>query len=96
MSGRWPLVGSWAVWPWLSRIHFDTSARVRQTDVPVHVAHGDRDIVIPVRMGLAVYQAARTKGELLQLPDAGHNDIVVRGGAAYWQWLEQAVTPVGA
>jgi hypothetical protein len=47
-------------------------------------------------MGVAVHQAARAKGELLRITDAGHNDIVIRGGAAYWRWLEQAVSPKAA
>lgn len=80
-----------AFWGVISRVHFDTAARVRSLAVPVHVAHGDRDLIIPVRMGRAVYAAARMPGELLIVPGAGHNDVAEVGGAAYWDWLARAI-----
>jgi fermentation-respiration switch protein FrsA (DUF1100 family) len=91
MSGAWPLVSSFMVWPWLSRIHFDSVARVRELACPVHVVHGERDIVIPARMGIAVHGAAAAPGRLLVVRDAGHNDVPVRGGETYWRWLAEAM-----
>ena len=79
-------------WSLISRIPYDTEARVRELDAPVWVAHGERDFIIPVRMGRAVYAAARRKGELLIIPRAGHNDVVEAGGEEYWGWLERALT----
>ena len=85
------------LWSIISHVHFDTLARVRALSSPVWVAHGDRDIVIPARMGRAVFQAAARKGELLIIPGAGHNDVPDVGGAAYWAWLERAIgAPAGA
>ena len=55
------------------------------------VAHGDRDLVIPVRMGREVFAAARHPGELLIVPGAGHNDVAEVGGEAYWGWLTRAL-----
>jgi fermentation-respiration switch protein FrsA (DUF1100 family) len=96
MAGGWPLVSSGAIWPWFSRVHFDSVKRVREIGSPVHVVHGERDIVIPVRMGIAVHAAAHLQGRLLLIRDAGHNDVPVLGGTAYWQWLEEAVRPGAA
>lgn len=79
------------LWGMISRVHFDTEARVRTLGVPVHVAHGERDLLIPLRMGRAVHAAARVKGELLEVPRAGHNDVDDLGGEAYWQWLQEAL-----
>jgi uncharacterized protein len=79
------------LWSIISHVHFDTLTRVRSLSSPVWVAHGDRDIVIPARMGRAVFQAAARKGELLIIPGAGHNDVPEVGGAAYWTWLERAI-----
>jgi fermentation-respiration switch protein FrsA (DUF1100 family) len=79
------------IWPSISRIPYDTEQRVRELDVPVFVAHGDRDMVIPVRMGRAVFAAARRPGALLIVPGGTHNDLSDRGGAAYWDWLERAL-----
>ena len=80
-----------AMWRLISRIHFDTERRVRALDVPVWVAHGDRDFIIPARMGRDVHAAARVPRELLIVPGAGHNDLIEVGGEAYWRWLAGAL-----
>ncbi|HKG93792.1 MAG TPA: alpha/beta fold hydrolase [Gemmatimonadaceae bacterium] len=79
------------MWRVISRIHFDTERRVRDLPIPLWVAHGDRDLIIPVRMGRAVFAAAHTPGELLIVSGAGHNDVEERGGDAYWRWVEGAL-----
>ena len=79
------------VWDRISRVHFDTERRVAELDAPVWVAHGEDDFTIPTRMGQEVFQAAKTKGELLLVPDASHNEIAYRAGAQYWEWLEEAL-----
>ena len=78
-------------WKAISRIHFDTRQAVSRLDVPVSVAHGKRDRIVPFRMGLDVYDAAKQKGELLLLDDAGHNDVAEVGGDKYWSWLKTAL-----
>jgi fermentation-respiration switch protein FrsA (DUF1100 family) len=80
-----------ALWRFIARVHFDTVERVRGLEAPVWVAHGDRDMVIPVRMGREVFAAARRPGELLIVPRAGHNDLAEVGGEDYWGWLERAL-----
>ena len=79
------------LWDAITRVHFDTEAKVAKLHAPVHVAHGERDLLIPVRMGRAVHAAARAPGELLIVPAAGHNDVDEVGGDAYWRWLEHAL-----
>ena len=81
-----------AFWQRITRVHYDTEGRVRQLDVPVWVAHGSIDITIPARMGRAVSDASRRKGQFLQVQGAGHNDVAEVGGENYWQWLSSAVT----
>ena len=45
--------------------------------VPVLVVHGERDMKIPVAHGVAVFHAIPgSNKEFLQLPDAGHDDMV--------------------
>ncbi|MFL5469801.1 MAG: alpha/beta hydrolase [Gemmatimonadaceae bacterium] len=83
-----PLVVAWRV---VSRIHFDTQRVVSDLEVPVSVAHGRRDRIVPVRMGIEVYEAAKRKGDLLLVDDAGHNDIADVAGEAYWRWIVAAL-----
>jgi uncharacterized protein len=94
MALRFPLPGLRWFWEVLSRVHFDTARRVRELNVPVFVAHGDRDIVVPVRMGREVFEAAHRQGELLIVHGAGHNDVAESGSEDYWRWLEGALSAV--
>ncbi len=98
MAARMFLPGLSRAFALISRFHFDTVARVRTLAAPVWVSHGDRDIIIPVRMGREVYAAAEHKGQLLIVHGAGHNDVAQVGGPSYWDWLSRAVrgeTPPG-
>jgi fermentation-respiration switch protein FrsA (DUF1100 family) len=78
-------------WKAVSRIHFDTTQVVSRLDTPVSVAHGKHDRVVPFRMGLEVYDAAKRKGQLLLVDEAGHNDVAEVGGDEYWRWLAAAL-----
>src|SRR5688572_9901188 len=79
------------IWQRISRVHYDTRNLVAQLETPVFVAHGNRDLNIPVRMGREVFGAARTPGALLIVEGAGHNDVPDVGGERYWRWLVAAV-----
>ena len=81
------------VWKAVSRIHFDTRQAVSHLDAPVSVAHGKRDRVVPSRMGVEVYEAAKRKGQLLLVENAGHNDVANVGGPDYWSWVKGALNP---
>lgn len=79
------------LWRLVSRIHFDTVAVVSRLDVPTAVAHGKRDRIVPFRMGLEVYEAAKIKGPLLVVDRAGHSDMVSVAGDEYWEWIAAAL-----
>ena len=82
------------LWSRISRVHYDTRAIVARLEAPVHVAHGTRDVVIPTRMGRAVFAAAKRPGQLLIADGAGHNDVADVAGERYWRWLVDAVSGV--
>jgi pimeloyl-ACP methyl ester carboxylesterase len=79
------------VWKAISRIHFDTKQAVSRLDVPVWVSHGKRDRIVPFKMGVEVHEAAKRKGQLFLVDDAGHNDVADVGGKEYWRWLTAAL-----
>jgi uncharacterized protein len=85
-----PIVLAWSA---ISRIHFDTTKAVAQLDVPISVAHGRLDRIVPFRMGIEVYEAAKTKAELLIVDTAGHNDVAEQAGPDYWRWIGDALKP---
>ena len=92
MAARMFLPGLTAFWRIISRVHFETTTRVATLNAPVWVSHGDKDLIIPVRMGREVFAAAAIKGELLIVPGAGHNDVAEVGGRSYWDWLRGALS----
>lgn len=79
------------LWRLISRIHFNTVARVGELDAPVSVVHGGNDRLIPVKMGEEVFASAKVKGAWLLVPGAAHNDVELVGGDAYWGWLISAL-----
>jgi fermentation-respiration switch protein FrsA (DUF1100 family) len=82
MAGRvWPVLG-----PLL--IHsFDSLARIGRVRAPLLFIHGDRDQVVPYRMGQELFAAAPEPKAFWTVPGAGHNDIVETAAAAYPQRL---------
>jgi fermentation-respiration switch protein FrsA (DUF1100 family) len=82
------------IWKIFSRIHFNTTAIVAELDVPVCVAHGKRDRVVPFRMGMEVHEHARCKGPLLVVDHAGHNDVAQVAGEEYWRWVTDSLQPL--
>ena len=93
MAARMGVPGLAWVYPAIARVRYATLDRVRALDVPVWVAHGDRDLIVPVRMGRAVYGMARDRGELLVVAGGGHNDLADVAREDYWSWLVRAVGP---
>ncbi len=79
------------IWKTISRIHFDTRAAVSTLDVPVSVVHGRLDRIIPFKMGVEVYEAAKRKGQLLLVEGAGHNNVAEIAGKEYWGWITEAL-----
>jgi len=68
--------------------------KLPEISCPLMVVHGDRDTLIPVEEGLALYEAARDPKDLLVVRGAGHNDVSIVAGEAYGRrlrdWLDGA------
>lgn len=82
------------IWRTVSRLHFDTDAKVALLRTPVSVSHGALDRLIPSEMGRRVFNAARVQGHWLLVPNASHNDVSTAGGEDYWSWITQALEPL--
>ncbi len=60
---------------WLLRDRFENRASIDRIGAPLLILHGAKDTTIPVRMGRALFAAAREPKEALWPPAAGHNDV---------------------
>ena len=54
---------------------FDSLSRIGKVKAPILVLHGERDRVVPVRYGRALFDAAPEPKEGWFAPDAGHEDL---------------------
>lgn len=77
-----PVLGPMVVWG------FDSREKIGRVRAPMLFLQGDRDEIIPLRLGQALYAAAPEPKSFWVVPGAGHNDIVETAGAAYSKRLE--------
>ncbi len=54
---------------------FDSLARVRRLSVPLFVAHGDRDEIVPFTLGERLFAAANEPKRFFRAAGAHHNDV---------------------
>jgi len=74
---------------------FGNLRKIRGVRIPTLVIHGEQDTVIPVMDGRTLYENAGTAAKyLVTVPTAGHNDLLVRGQAAYLQAVHRFVAEV--
>ena len=81
----------------LTRGRFDSLAKVGELKGPLLFFHGDRDEVVPWRLGRALYEAAPEPKRFTTIRGAGHNDTVAVGGEAYFErigaFLDEVAPP---
>jgi fermentation-respiration switch protein FrsA (DUF1100 family) len=74
---------------WLMTDRFESMAYVGRVHAPLLILHGDRDEVVPVAMGKAVFAAANEPKTLRVLEGAGHSDHWNFGSyEAAYAWLD--------
>lgn len=64
---------------WLLKDRYESAAKIGAVRAPVLVLHGERDRVVPVRLGRALFAAAREPKQARFYPAAGHNDLANYG-----------------
>jgi len=62
---------------------------MKKIHIPTLIIHGENDFIIPVKNGKALYEhVASEKKELLIIPNAGHNDLLLVGFQQYMEAVE--------
>lgn len=54
---------------------FDSASRVAKLEVPILIAHGDQDEIVPYALGEALYARAGEPKRFLRVPGRQHNDV---------------------
>jgi uncharacterized protein len=60
---------------------YPTLRRIEELHAPLLVLHGDRDEIVPLAQGKALFEAAPGPKRLHVFPGLGHNDLVPLAGA---------------
>jgi len=76
-----PFLGPMLVWG------LDSREKIGRIHAPMFFIHGDRDNIIPLTLGQALFVAAPEPKSFWIVPGAGHNDIVEAAGESYRQSL---------
>jgi len=76
----------------LVRDRFDSLAKIGDVKAPILVLHGERDRIVPLRFGRALFDAAPEPKELWLAREAGHEDLIRYGAfAAILDFLRRRV-----
>ncbi len=62
---------------------FDTLSKIAEVKMPVMVAHGTRDSIVPFEMGERLYQAAPGPKRFVKVEGAGHHNLSGAGFDEY-------------
>ena len=64
---------------------------IGQVRAPILFFHGDKDRIVPIRLGRGLFEAAPNPKEFVVIPGAGHNDTFYVAGKGYFDKLEAFV-----
>ncbi len=62
---------------------YPSIGRIGELDAPLLVLHGERDDIVPVSQGRALFEAAPEPKQIRIFPGLGHNDLVPLAGKDY-------------
>ena len=68
---------------------FDSKSKIARIRAPLLFFHGNRDEIIPLRLGRNLFEAAPEPKWLIEIPGAGHNDLVETAGSSYRERLHE-------
>jgi fermentation-respiration switch protein FrsA (DUF1100 family) len=78
-----PLIG-----PLLFR-GFDSNGKIAKIRAPLLFFHGERDEIIPLKLGRSLFEAAPEPKYFIEISGAGHNDLVETAGSSYRERLHE-------
>ena len=71
---------------------FGNLAKIAQATLPALIIHGEQDWIIPVADGVDLHAHCTVAGkQLVTVPGAGHNDLILIGQKAYFAAIQAFV-----
>ena len=75
----------------LVEARYDSLSKLPNVRAPVMVLHGDRDLTVPIELGVELYEAANDPKRFYRIQGADHNDTYHVGGEPYFEALRDFV-----
>ncbi len=75
----------------LLRERLNSLDKIGQVTAPVLFFHGDCDDIVPLRLGLELYEATTAPKAFITLAGAGHNDTYFVGGQQYFTKFKEFI-----
>jgi uncharacterized protein len=72
----------------LTGVRFDSAAKIRELGCPKLFIHGNRDEIVPFRLGRKLYELSPPPKEFYEVHGAGHNDLILVAGSEYSRRLQ--------
>lgn len=67
--------------------------KISQITTPTLIIHGEADLLIPMAQALILYRACAAKEkEIVLIPDAGHNDLMISGRVQYFEAIQKFIS----
>ncbi len=80
--------------PELSNVEFPSRLNAKKVTIPTLIIHGENDFLIPLSEAQDLYTILGSKDkDLLIIPRAGHNDIMLVGWEIYFAAIKNFVSP---
>ena len=76
---------------WAIQSKFDAIAKVPSLKIPKLFIHGNRDKVVPYKLGRELFSAAAEPKTFYDIEGAGHNDTFWVGGENYFNRIDQFI-----
>jgi len=73
----------------LMKDRFNSKEKMAKIPCPVLFIHGERDSIIPLKLGRALYEAANEPKTWFPIPGADHNDLPWVGGKTYLDGIQE-------
>jgi fermentation-respiration switch protein FrsA (DUF1100 family) len=70
---------------WFITTEYDNLSKIGKVQVPLLIFHGDNDETIPYNQGEKLFAAAKDPKKFQPIQQAGHNNVDIVGGDAYFE-----------
>jgi fermentation-respiration switch protein FrsA (DUF1100 family) len=68
---------------------FDSKSKIAKIRAPLLFFHGERDEIISLKLGRSLFDDAPEPKCFIEVPGAGHNDLLERAGSTYRERLHE-------